>query len=227
MRRTRRPGAVYVRVAMRGRRLIGAVLACGAFAAPAQADVGVSVGNNAFSPQTVTITEGEVVTWTWTGPDTNHSVTSDATNDQRGSFDSDPGVDSPNHPVGFKFSHSFEFAGTYTYFDKANPSIRGTVVVRERVNDSTPPPPDLSPPSIRQRRLSLSKRRFTFRLNEPARVTARLRGPTRRTRIFNGRVGRNTVRLPRRMRRGRYSLRITAVDASNNVRRYTLRFRVR
>jgi plastocyanin len=215
---------------MSGRRLITVVafatLGCG-WAAPAHADVGVTVANNAFSPASVTIMEGEVVNWTFAGPDTNHSVTSVATNEQRGSFDSNRNDPSPAHAPGTKFSHEFEFVGDYAYFCKVHPdTMRGRVIVRDRVNNPNPPPADVSPPRFSSRRFSLRKRRFTFRLNEPAAITARLRGPTRRTRRFDGKVGRNTVKLPRRLKSGRYALTIVAIDGSDNVRRYTRRFRV-
>ena len=214
-----------IKLAMGGRVTVVTLFAFGALAAPAQADVQVTVANNAFSPATVEIFEGEVVTWNFSGPDKNHTVTSEAQNDQQGSFDSDPngtGV----APAGGTFSKEFVLAGDYPYFCKVHSEMRGRVVVRDRVNNSTPPPVDVAPPKFSSRRLSLRKRRFTFRLNESAAVTVKLRGPTRRTRRFDGKVGRNVVKLPKRMKPGRYSLKLTAADASDNVRRYTRRFRV-
>ncbi len=37
------------------------------------ADQTVGVGAGAFNPQTVTIDQGEKVTWRWNGPDTNYT----------------------------------------------------------------------------------------------------------------------------------------------------------
>jgi len=199
------------------------LVAFGALAAPARADVGVTVSSNAFSPSQVTLLEGETVNWTFAAG--NHTVTSEAQNEQAASFDSDPN-DTFRAPPGGKFSKEFIFLGSYDYFCKVHPEMRGRVVVNDRVNVSTPPPADVTPPKVSSRRFSLRKRRFTFRLNEPAAITARLRGPTRRTRRFDGKVGRNTVKLPRRLKAGRYALTIVAVDELDNVRRYTRRFRV-
>ena len=196
-----------------------------ALAAPAQADVGVTVANNAYSPSTVEIVEGDVVTWNFTGVDKNHTVTSDAPNDQPGSFDSDP-ASTGVAPPGGKFSKEFTSDGEFGYFCKVHSFMRGKVIVRNRVNSPNPPPADVTPPRFSNRRFSLRKRRFTFQLNEAAEITARLRGPTRRTRQFDGKVGRNTVMLPRRLKPGRYALTIVAVDEADNVRRFTRRFRV-
>src|SRR5215204_2846570 len=97
--------------AMRGRVLI-TLFAFGALAAPAQADRSVTVANNAFTPATIEVVEGEVITWNWTGPDMNHSVTSEVMNDQRASFDSHPNNPFPAAaPPGGQFSHEFEFDG--------------------------------------------------------------------------------------------------------------------
>jgi len=226
MRRAKISPALYVPT-MRGR-VLATLVAFGALTAPAQADVDVTVNNGVFTPKTITITEGEVVTWTWVGSDTAHSVTSRAQNDQRASFDSHPGIDNPTGPPpGGKFSHEFEFDGTYEYFDKRNPGNVGTIVVRNRVR-TTPPPPDESGPRFSATRVSVRKRRVTFKLNEPARVTAKLRGPMKRTLRLKGKAGRNTLKLPKKLKPGRYSLSISATDeADNTSRRVVKRFRVR
>ena len=86
-----------------------AALALTAFAAsagPAYAHVGfIDVGELRYDPGQVSGVPGEVVTWHWRGPDTDHSVTSDA-----GLFDSDPGRTAVqiDHAVGDTFSYLFE-----------------------------------------------------------------------------------------------------------------------
>src|SRR3954467_1949865 len=69
------------------RLLLPAVLALGVTSAPAQA-ADVKIQNFSFMPASITIGQGDTVTWTWAGPDTNHSVTSDP--NQAHSLDSDP-----------------------------------------------------------------------------------------------------------------------------------------
>ena len=105
-----------------------ALSAAGIAAATAfAADATVSVGNGAFEPSTVTIDQGEKVTWRWAGPDTSYSVTSDPSSPEQ--FDSDPGR-TPNHNVGDTFTYTFARPGTYTYTDKAT-GIKGAVQVRD------------------------------------------------------------------------------------------------
>ena len=81
------------------RLLLATALALGIGAAPAAA-ADVNIGGFAFSPSSVTIAQGETVTWHFAGPDTNHSVTSDP--GQADSWDSDPGrpPSSADHPPG-------------------------------------------------------------------------------------------------------------------------------
>jgi plastocyanin len=97
-----------------------------ALAAPAAAaSQSVSIGDNFYSPKSITITEGDTVVWTNTGQ-APHSVTADG-----GSFDS-----SPNCPTsgclenGDTYSHTFNSAGSFSYFCRVHgQSMSGTVVV--------------------------------------------------------------------------------------------------
>src|SRR4051794_35040672 len=104
------------------------LLAFGAAAAPASA-ANVSIGNFAFNPSTVTIMQGDTVNWTWPGPDTNHSVTSDP--NQADSFDSDPGPSptSAVHLPGSTFAHAFNSSGTFPYICKVHSFMTGKVIV--------------------------------------------------------------------------------------------------
>src|SRR5262249_20660694 len=98
------------------------------------ADQSVTISYYTFSQTTIHVDPGDKVTWTWAGPDTNHSVTA-------ADFDSDPGVPFPNHSVGDLFSHTYPTAGSFHFQCKVHVSMQGTVIVG---GDSTPPP---SPPS--------------------------------------------------------------------------------
>jgi plastocyanin len=203
---------------MRGTALIG-VLALFVVAEPAQAaTVEVSVGNFAFAPAEITIQQGDVVTWTWKGPDTNHSATTVA--EGQTTWDSDAKNSSPDHQVGDKFSKEFVFVGEFDYFCKVHPTtMTGRVIVIERARDPTQPvSPDVVGPTFGTLRISLKARRVTFNLDEPATVVGKLRGPNklRRTLRLKGKVGTNTLRLPKRLGTGRYSMKMIATDKAGN-----------
>jgi plastocyanin len=68
-----------------------------------------------FKPSTITIPVGGTVVWTNTDPVT-HTVTSST-------------WDSGDLPTGMSFVYLFNNTGTFTYYDKYNPSITGTVIV--------------------------------------------------------------------------------------------------
>jgi len=108
----------------------------------------VAVANFAFSPQTINAYTNDTVLWTWNGPDTNHSVTSDAKSPKQ--FDSDPGKSSAEvlHASGYGFTVTFDKAGTYTYHCKVHSNMTGTVVVKDPPS-TTPAAPKLS--SVRAR----------------------------------------------------------------------------
>ena len=84
----------------------------------AAASGSVTIADFSFSPATVTINQGDTVTWVNNGP-TSHSATSTS-----GAFDS--GV----LPKGGSSSHTFDQAGTYSYYCKPHPFMKGTVVVQ-------------------------------------------------------------------------------------------------
>jgi plastocyanin len=79
---------------------------------------GVTIADFSFSPATITIDQGDSVTWTNNGP-TPHSATS-----PDGAFDT--GI----FPAGQSRSHTFNEAGTYPYICTPHPNMHGTVVVR-------------------------------------------------------------------------------------------------
>jgi LPXTG-motif cell wall-anchored protein len=86
--------------------------------AKAAASASVTIRDFEFAPATVTVNVGDTVTWTNNGP-TAHSATADD-----GSFDT--GV----YPKGESRSHTFESAGTFSYFCKPHPNMKGTVIVQ-------------------------------------------------------------------------------------------------
>jgi LPXTG-motif cell wall-anchored protein len=85
--------------------------------AKAAASTGVTISDFKFAPGGVTVNVGDTVTWSNAGP-TPHSATA---ND--GSFDT--GILSK----GGSGSHTFTQAGTFSYFCKPHPFMKGTVTV--------------------------------------------------------------------------------------------------
>ena len=81
----------------------------------------VLIGESFFDPASVTINQGDSVTWT-VGKG-RHTVTAD-----NGAFDSGPIGE------GQTFSFTFVSPGTFTYRDRLNPSARGTVIVNPTSN---------------------------------------------------------------------------------------------
>jgi plastocyanin len=221
-----------------------ALIALAAVAAPARAATkDVSVSAFAFSPATVDIAPGDTVKWTFAGPDLNHSTTSDA--GQAESWESDPGIATPVHAMGDTFSHTFSVTGQFGYLCRVHPSMRGTVRVtapgqpapggggpqpgggqpqpgggQPQPGGGQPQQPtaDTAAPVFGTPRVSVRRRRVSFKLDEAASVQATLRGgKTRRALTLNGKAGTNVLKLPKRLRGGRYALTLIATDAAGNV----------
>ena len=181
-------------------------------AAQAAGDVDVKVGNNAFSPAEITINQGDNVNWNWTGPDGNHSTTTNT--NQQETWDSDPNTQSPNHEPGFRFSWNFQKVGEFNYFCKVHPTtMKGKITVLPAGQPI--PVTDTAAPIVGTPRVSVARRRVSFRLNEAATVVGKLRGNTRKTIEITGREGGNVMKLPR-MKPGRYGLGLRATDSAGN-----------
>jgi plastocyanin len=86
--------------------------------ATAAASASVTIRDFEFAPSQVTVNVGDTVTWSNSGP-TPHSATADD-----GSFDT--GI----FPEGESRSHTFNQAGTFTYFCTPHPQMQGTVTVQ-------------------------------------------------------------------------------------------------
>ena len=192
--------------------MVVTLLGLGIVAVPARAATNhdVTVANNAFTPSQITIEQGDVVSWVFAGPDTNHSTT---TQPGETSWDSDPNNASPNHTAGDRFSKEFAYTGEFSYFCKVHSNMTGKVIVVPRGQPT--PVSDTVAPQFGTPRVSVARRRATFKLNEDAAVEGRLRGPTRRTLTLAGIEGTNVLKLPR-MRPGRYALTLRATDSAGN-----------
>ena len=84
----------------------------------AAASGSVTIADFSFTPGSITVDQGDTVTWINNGP-TGHSATS-----KSGAFDT--GV----LKKGASASHTFDQAGTYAYICTPHPFMHGTVVVR-------------------------------------------------------------------------------------------------
>jgi LPXTG-motif cell wall-anchored protein len=84
----------------------------------AAASGGVTIADFSFSPGSLTINPGDTVTWVNNGP-TPHSATAN-----NGSFNT--GI----LKAGQSGSHTFDQAGTFTYYCQPHPFMKGTIVVQ-------------------------------------------------------------------------------------------------
>jgi plastocyanin len=96
-------------------------------------DPAVKIVDFHFSPATITVHEGETVTWVNDGS-MPHSATA-----RDGSFDT--GILPPGHSA----SHTFTQAGSFSYFCSVHPFMHGTIVVL--ANASTTPAKPASTPA--------------------------------------------------------------------------------
>ena len=110
----------------------GSLLLIAAAAVPPAlgADVGVSLVDREFEPPTLTIAQGDTVTWTVTKTvGEPHSVTSGKLNEPNAGTLFDSGTDSLAND-GQSFKHTFPDPGTFDYFCRIHPAtMTGQVIV--------------------------------------------------------------------------------------------------
>jgi plastocyanin len=209
-----------------------------AHAHPNHGAIEVGIGGFAFSPATVNAVSGDVIFWTWRGPDTNHSVTGSGPGK---TFDSDPGKGSgqvPSHPPGDGFGEQFVAPGTYTYVCKNHGFMQGTIVVSPDTTGGAPPADRVAPQVLgarfsqtrlcprRSRRCARPGARLRFTLSEQADIEGAIyrvrRGRRAFARLFSalGRPGGNNLRFSvAGLRPGAYELAFVAYDDADNASR--------
>jgi plastocyanin len=171
----------------------------------------VTIANKAFGPADVTIAPGGSVTWNW--GDGTHNV-----HVVQGPAQFDSGFKS----AGGTFTKQLTAAGIYTYQCDAHPSMRGKVTVGS-AGAATPatgtaPAPglDLAPPRLAGVRVStLAVLRLTA--STAGRVELRIRRGARTVKRSTAKVAAGANRIPlavRALKLGRYSVTVTAIDAS-------------
>jgi plastocyanin len=157
----------------------------------------VNVVDFEFQPKTLQVDPGDTVTWTFS--DGGHTTT--ANPGQAEKWDSGPGA----NPAGFRFRHTFRNPGRYGYVCIPHGSFMTGVLQVGR--DEFPK----SQRSFKQTRRG-SSITMSFRLLEPAKVTVRLRGPSRHTATRRRlEPGRHSIKLSR-LHAGRYSGTVTFED---------------
>jgi plastocyanin len=188
---------------MRFRRLLAlapAVLLALAGASPAMAvDWNVDVTNYMFTPSERQIEVGDKVIWSFR--DGGHTATSRPGQGERWDSDLQSG--------GATYEHTFTKPGRYQYFCRPHDSfMRGVIEVGDdAVSDTV----DKFRSKRRGRSVTIS-----FVLNEPARMTYRLKGPSRRT-VKRARLetGDHRFKLSR-LARGSYRGTLTLADDFDN-----------
>lgn len=194
----------------------------------------VGIGNFQWSTREVTIDRGDAVTWFWTGPDTQHSITGLSQN--AFGLDSDPGNGAPFHAPGDRFTLHFDQPGVYEFHCKLHAIVRGEVIVTDTPGTGAPSPDpdpqvavDYQAPELTDVRFATPRMRagrgseLRYTLDEPARITFDVMRGKRYigTRRFSGHIGWNTWDFGahlrgRRLAPGRYRALLVAVDAGNN-----------
>jgi plastocyanin len=148
----------------------------------------VKVADFAFAPAKLSIALGDVVKWSWTGEDVNHSVTANA--GQTEQFESHPGLkisEVTKAPAGGPFSHTFTNEGTFKYFCRVHPGMTGEITV--------------GPAPIRVRIVKVKRGtgslNVSYRLTKAASVKALVYRGSKRivTKSTKGKSGANSVRI--------------------------------
>ena len=179
----------------------------------------VDVANMKFTPDALTVEQGDSVTWRWTGADVNHSVTSDPNQPER--FESHPGVSLAKltkAPPGGAFSHTFTQLGKTSYFCRLHPDMKGTITVVPR--GTAKATSQNAPLRLARARARVRGRRLVMTLTSSAasRLRLQLWGRAR-----GAKRSRRLVTVVRRARRGTNTFRVTLPTAA---RRHGTRLRV-
>ena len=169
-------------------------------AAPAAAafDWPTDVVNFEFKPAERKINVGDTVTWNFV--DDGHTSAS-----LGGQPDSWKSADTGTNPAGTTFTHQFDTPGKYQYVCLQHRDfMKGTIEVgTDTVIDSLD--------NFKTKRTGHTVK-IGFLLNEPAKITYKLSGPSRRT-VKKGRLdaGRHSFTL-KRLKKGTYRGKLTVVD---------------
>jgi plastocyanin len=189
-----------------------ALLLFAVLAAPATAaDVTVDVTDFQFTPEETRIEVGDRVVWRFL--DAGHTATSEP--GQAESWDS-------GYPLqGATYARIFTRPGRFQYVCTPHASFPMRGVIQVGADEPAVETLEAFRPTRRGRGVTIG-----FRLGEPATVTYRLRGPSRRT-VRRGRLDAGEHRITlRRLERGRYRGALRLVDDFGDTTARSHRFRI-
>ena len=173
------------------------------------ADFTVDVTNYKFTAKTQTIGVGDKVVWTFT--DEGHTTTS-----RPGQIDS---WDSKVEDAGGRFEHTFTKPGRYDYVCTPHESfMSGSIVVgKDTVADTV---------DAFKTKASGTKATISFKLNEAASMTYKLKGPSKRT-VKRKRLAAGKQRFAiKGLKSGRYTGTLTLTDAFHKKTTQKKKFRL-
>lgn len=87
----------------------------------------ITIKDDGFVPQTITVKAGTPVTWTSHDDEYNHNIMSDPHPDHSG----EPSLKSDVLKDDDVYTYMFEKPGTYNYHDEIHPELNGTVIVTQ------------------------------------------------------------------------------------------------
>jgi plastocyanin len=192
--------------------ILTVVLLIGAAVPATAADTSVDVtANFTFAPKDIKINPGDTVTWNWSND--GHTTTSG-----RGQAES---WNSGLRGEGAKFSHRFTHPGKYQYICVPHASIgmKGTVTVGTDTVRTT-----VGKVSAKPSGTSVT---ISLKLNEPAVVTLKLKGASKKT-VKRGRLtaGQRSFKV-KRLKPGSYKGTLTLSDDFDNKTTKKVSFRIR
>jgi plastocyanin len=200
----------------------GSAAGGGGATARAAANVTITAGDFFWNPDTVTIQEGDTVTWT-NAQGFHNVLLGDSRLNQPG-FPEDPAWNPPPQMT-------FNEPGSYTFVCEVHPGMTGTVNVGDggeptptptpTPTPGVPPPgggaPDTTPPTVSDVAVTGSggQARVRVTVSEPATVNVRFARGSDVTRL-RSQVGQGTWTLERALANGLYSWELRATDAMGN-----------
>jgi plastocyanin len=149
----------------------------------------VDVGSFRYTPNSVSVDQGDTVTWNWVGPDKNHDVYEGLPPPLRTDpippalFESHPFIDDwtllegDQSPPGGTWSYTFNEPGTYDYWCRRHTRMIANVVVNpvEQPPVLTPVDEPVAQSATPPKAVCVSKRNFKIRIRQPkgiARIAA-------------------------------------------------------
>ena len=175
---------------------------------------------NGFTPQELTVKPGDSVTFSNAGGFHNVVWVEGTFDDGSQASPPDPAFVWPTDPV-----RTFNAEGTFHYYCEQHGTAEGAGMAGKVTVSSTAPPPDTVAPALTKVRAGVHKRRpfVAFNVSEAARIVGglvrRKAGPDKHLAELDRNVEAGDRRLSfakRKLKRGRYYVMVSAIDAAGN-----------